>query len=63
MFNTLKRMIASGKYTTEYIDERIEIFYLVNKLTKEEYLELKALLNSSGDVRVNPDPVMEIPRY
>lgn len=50
MVSTLKRMIASGKYTTEYIDERIEVFYLVNKLTKEEYLELKALLNSSGDV-------------
>ena len=63
MFNTLKRMINSGNYTSEYIDERIEVFYLVNKLTKEEYLELKALLNSSGDIRVNPVPVMEVPRY
>ena len=45
MFNTLKRMINSGNYTSEYIDERREVFYLVGKLTKEEYLELKNMIN------------------
>lgn len=45
MFNTLKRMIESGKYTNEYIEERMEVFYLVDKLTKEEYLELKGMIS------------------
>lgn len=39
-------MAESQGYTTEYIDERIEVFYLVGKLTKEEYLELKKLISS-----------------
>ena len=45
MFKILKRMIDSQRYTNEYIDERIEVFYLVGKLTKEEYLELKSLIS------------------
>ena len=45
MFNTLKRMIESQKYAYEYIDERIEVFYLVGKLTKDEYLNLKSMIN------------------
>ena len=48
MYNILKRMINSGKYTFEYIDERIEVFYLVNKLSKEEYLELKNMIGSKA---------------
>lgn len=46
MFNTLKRMIESNKYTVEYLEERIETFYLVDRINKEEYLELKELLKS-----------------
>ena len=46
MFNTLKRMIESNKYTVEYLEERIETFYLVYRINKEEYLELKELLKS-----------------
>lgn len=46
MFNILKRMIQSNKYTTEYLEERIETFYLVDRISKEEYLELKELLKS-----------------
>lgn len=46
MFNTLKRMIESNKYTVEYLEERIETFYLVDRITKEEYLELKELLKN-----------------
>ena len=45
MFNIIKVMIISKKYTFEYIDERIEVFYLVNKLSKEEYLELKKMIS------------------
>lgn len=46
MFNILKRMIESNKYTNEYLEERIETFYLVDRISKEEYLELKELLKS-----------------
>ena len=46
MFNTLKRMIESNKYTVEYLEERIETFYLVDRINKEEYLELKELLKN-----------------
>ena len=45
MFKILKRMVGSQKYTTEYIKESIEVFYLVGKLTKEEYLEIKSLIS------------------
>lgn len=48
MFNTLKRMIQSNKYTAEYLEERIETFYLVDRISKEEYLELKELLKKVG---------------
>ena len=44
MFKMLRKMIQSKKYNKEYIEERIDVIYMVNKLTKEEYLELKGLL-------------------
>ena len=46
MFNTIKRMINSNKYTVEYLEERIETFYLVDRITKDEYLELKEMLKN-----------------
>lgn len=46
MFNTLKRMIQSGKYTVEYLEERIETLYLVGRVTTDEYLELKEMLKN-----------------
>lgn len=46
MFNTLKRMIESNKYAVEYLEERIETFYLVDRINKEEYLELKGMLKN-----------------
>lgn len=46
MFNTIKRMINSNKYTVEYLEERIETFYLVDRITKDEYLELKEILKN-----------------
>lgn len=44
MFNTLKRMIQSNKYIVTYLEERIETFYLVGRVSTDEYLELKELL-------------------
>lgn len=47
MFDVLKRMILSEnkKYNFEYLNERIETFYLVGRITTEEYKELTLLLN------------------
>lgn len=45
MFNMLKRMIDSKKFTNEYVNERIGVFYLVGDLKQEEYLELKNLIS------------------
>lgn len=46
MANILSRMIESKKYTYEYIKERIDTFYLVGDLTKEEFIELNSLNES-----------------
>ncbi|UOW66853.1 hypothetical protein [Paraclostridium bifermentans] len=46
MANILKRMMESNKYTYEYIKERIDTFYLVGDLTKEEFIELNSLNES-----------------
>ena len=44
MFNILKKMIQSGRYTKKFIEERVNAFYLTEKLTKKEYMELNDLL-------------------
>ena len=47
MFDVLKRMILSEnkKYNFEYLSERIDAFYLVGRISTEEYKELNSLLN------------------
>ena len=45
MFMILKRMINSEKYTKEYLEERMNVLYLVNRLTSEEYESLVQLLD------------------
>ena len=51
MFDILKRMILSKnkKYNFEYLNERIEAFYLVGRISTEEYKELNLLLNEKQD--------------
>lgn len=44
MFNILKRMINSNKYSNEYLEERIEAFYLVGRISTEEYNNLYKIL-------------------
>ena len=38
LYRTLKRLINLGK--TEGLEERIDVFFAVGKLTEEEYKEL-----------------------
>lgn len=42
LYRTLKRLIALGK--TEGLEERIDVFFAVGKLTDAEYTELTELL-------------------
>ena len=44
LYRVLKRMIGRGQI--EGLEEKIDLFYATNKLTKEEYQELIALLHS-----------------
>ena len=46
MFSRIKRMIENSKHSSEYIEELIEAFYMTKRLSKEEYLELKELLDN-----------------
>ncbi len=42
LYRTIKRMIERGQ--TEDLMDKLDIFYLGNRITKEEYEELVALL-------------------
>ncbi len=42
LFNSLKRMISRGQ--TEGLREKIEVFYIAEEITDDEYIELIDLL-------------------
>lgn len=42
LYRTLKRLIEMGK--TEGLEEKIDVFYAVGKLTESEYNELTRLI-------------------
>lgn len=43
LFRTLKRLIDRGQ--TEGLEEKIDLFYALGKLTESEYNELLAMLH------------------
>lgn len=43
LYRILKRMIERGQ--TEGIEDKLDIFFAADKMTKEEYEELSSLLN------------------
>jgi hypothetical protein len=43
-YTALKRIIESGKYDGEDILTKLDIFYLGNRITEEQYKELKAMV-------------------
>lgn len=45
LYRTLKRMIERGN--TEGMSDKLDIFFAADKITKEEYDELTALLNEA----------------
>ena len=44
LYRTLKRMIERGQ--TDGLEEKIDIFFAVGKLTESEYNELTGMLNT-----------------
>ncbi|MCC0647860.1 hypothetical protein [Clostridioides sp. ZZV15-6598] len=46
MYNLLKLMIEQKNYSTEEdLQHKMDVFYAVNRITEEQYLELTGLLN------------------
>ena len=56
LYRTLKRMIERGN--TEGMEEKLDIFFAADKLTREEYTELTGLL-TAGPVCKGGDPICE----
>lgn len=46
LYRTLKRMIERGQ--TAGLEEKIDIFFTVGKVTESEYQELIGMLNAGG---------------
>ncbi|AXU86113.1 TPA: hypothetical protein KQB57_001389 [Clostridioides difficile] len=45
MYNLLKLMIEQKNYSTkEDLQHKMDVFYAVNRITEEQYLELTSLL-------------------
>lgn len=47
LYRTLKRMIERGN--TEGIEEKLDIFFAVGKLSEAEYTELTAMLHEKSE--------------
>ncbi|HBF8529269.1 TPA: hypothetical protein KO034_003356 [Clostridioides difficile] len=46
MYNLLKLMIEQKNYSAkEDLQHKMDVFYAVNRITEEQYLELTGLLN------------------
>ena len=46
IYQLLKRMIVTGNYEKEDMQNKLDIFFAVNRITEEQYLELTELINS-----------------
>ena len=46
IYALLKRMITTGNYKKEDMQNKLDIFFAVNRITEEQYLELTKLINS-----------------
>ena len=48
IYQLLKRMIVTGNYEKEDMQNKLDIFFAVNRITDEQYLELTELINSKS---------------
>ena len=45
IYQLLKRMIITGNYEKDDIQNKLDVFFAVNRITEEQYLELTELIN------------------
>lgn len=45
IYGLLKRMISTGNYQKEDMQNKLNVFYAVNQITEEQYLELMKIIN------------------
>ena len=46
IYQLLKRMIVTGNYEKDDMQNKLDVFFTVNRITEEQYLELTNLINS-----------------
>lgn len=44
-YTFLKKIIANGNYNKEDLMNKIDVFFMANRITQEQYEELMALVN------------------
>ena len=48
IYTLLKRMIVTGNYQKDDMQNKLNVFFAVNQITQEQYLELTELINSKS---------------
>ena len=48
IYTLLKRMITTGNYQKDDMQNKLNVFFAVNQITQEQYLELTELINSKS---------------
>ena len=58
IYTILKRMITTGNYEKDDMQNKLDVFFAVNRITEEQYLELTNLINSKS-AEAEEKPVKE----
>ena len=56
IYELLKRMITTGNYEKADMQNKLDVFFMVGRITQEQYLELMGLTNPKKPTPVEPQP-------
>ena len=59
IYTLLKRMIVTENYEKDDIQNKLDVFFAVNRITEEQYLELTELINPKQVEVEEPTPAEE----
>ena len=59
IYQLLKRMITTGNYEKDDMQNKLNVFFAVNQITEEQYLELTELINPKPVEDEEPTPAEE----
>ena len=59
IYTLLKRMIVTGNYEKDDMQNKLDVFFAVNRITEEQYLELTELINPKQVEVEEPTPAEE----